>query len=104
MPVLVAWSGKAYLRDGPSDFLSWGGGTFANFTMFFLPLRLCSIFWGVIAQPPSPGPRTCCVMTKFGYIYITHVVLIIIPSEFQVIISGSKEQQQKDSYQSEVPF
>ena len=26
MPVLVAWSGKAYLRDGPSDFLSWGGG------------------------------------------------------------------------------
>ena len=51
MPVLVTWSGKAYLRDGQSDFLS-GGGTFANFTMFFLPFRLCSIFWGVIAQPP----------------------------------------------------
>ena len=27
-----------------------------------------------------------------------------LPSEFQVIISGSKKQQQKDSYQSEVPF
>ena len=49
---------------------------------------------GYCPAPPSPGPRTCFVMTKFGNICITHIVLFIIPSEFQVIISGSKEQQQ----------
>ena len=44
MPALVAWSGKAYLK---------GGGTFANFIMFFLPLRLCSSFWGLLSCPPA---------------------------------------------------
>ena len=43
-------------------------------------------------------------MKEFGYIRFTRVVFLILPSEFQVIISGSNEQQQKDSYQSEVPF
>ena len=50
-------------------------------------------------------PTTFYVMKKFEYICITHVVFFfILPSEFQVIISGSKKQQQKDSYQSELPF
>ena len=48
-------------------------------------------------------------MKEFGYIRFTRVVAVvgfflILPSEFQVIISGSKEQQHKDSHQSEVPF
>ena len=46
-------------------------------------------------------------MKEFGYIRFTRVVcffFLILPSEFQVIISGSNEQQQKVSYQSEVPF
>ena len=52
------------------------------------------------------GPTTFYAMKEFGYICITRVVVVffILPNEFQVIISGSKEQQQKDSYQSEVPF
>ena len=50
------------------------------------------------------GPTTFYVMKKFGYICITRVVFFKLPSEFQVIISGSKKQQPKDSYQSEVPF
>ena len=53
------------------------------------------------------GPTTFHVMKEFGYICITRVIVIVfltLPSEFQVIISGSKKQQQKDSYQSEVPF
>ena len=53
------------------------------------------------------GPTTFYVMKEFGYICITRVVVVVfftLPSEFQVIISGSKKQQQKDSYQSEVPF
>ena len=50
------------------------------------------------------GPKTFYVVKEFGYICITCVVFFILPSEFQVIISGSKKQQQKDSYQSEVPF
>ena len=44
-----------------------GGGLFANCTMFFLSLRLCSIFSGVIAQHPntptnqkSNGPSLRC--------------------------------------------
>ena len=46
-------------------------------------------------------------MKEFGYISITRVVVVVFftsPSEFKVIISGSKKQQRKDSYQSEVPF
>ena len=54
------------------------------------------------------GPTTFHVMKEFGYICITRVVVVLVvftlPSKFQVIISGSKKQQQKDSYQSEVPF
>ena len=54
------------------------------------------------------GPTTFPEMKEFGYICITRVVVVVVvftlPSEFQVIISGSKKQQQKDSYQSEVPF
>ena len=54
------------------------------------------------------GPTTFPVMKEFGYISFTRVVVDVffftLPSEFQVIISGSKKQQQKDSYQSEVPF
>ena len=53
------------------------------------------------------GPTTYPVIKEFGYISITRVVVVVfftLPSEFQVIISGSKKQQQKDSYQSEVPF
>ena len=54
------------------------------------------------------GPTTFSVMKEFGYISFTRVVVDVffftLPSEFQVIISGSKKQQQKDSYQSEVPF
>ena len=58
---------------------------FANCSMCFLPMMLK-------------------VMKEFGYIRFTRVVFLILPSEFQVIISGSNEQQQKDSYESEVPF
>ena len=47
-------------------------------------------------------------MKEFGYICITRVVVVVVvftlPSEFQVIISGSKKQQQKEFHQSEVPF
>ena len=56
------------------------------------------------------GPTTFPVIKKFGFICITHVLVLfcffvfVLPSEFQVVISGSKKQQQKDSYQSEVPF
>ena len=53
------------------------------------------------------GPTTFYVMKEFGYICITRVVVVVfftLASEFQVIISGSKKQQQKDSYQNEVPF
>ena len=51
-------------------------------------------------------PTTYPVIKEFGYISITRVVVVFftLPSEFQVIIPGSKKQQQKDSYQSEVPF
>ena len=51
-------------------------------------------------------PTTFYVMKKFEYIYVLLALFFffILPSEFQVIISGSKKQQQKDSYQSEVPF
>ena len=89
-----------------------GGGVFC--TICFLPLSPCSIFSGVIAQHPNrsvpkmlSGLTTFHVMKEFGYICITRVVVVVfftLPSEFQVIISGSKKQQQKDSYQSEVPF
>ena len=51
------------------------------------------------------GPTTFPVMKEFGYICITRVVVVVsftLPSEFQGINSGSKKQQQKDSYQSEV--
>ena len=52
------------------------------------------------------GPTTFPVMKEFGYICITRVVVVVVsftlPSEFQGINSGSKKQQQKDSYQSEV--
>ena len=64
-----------------------GGGSFANCTICL--------------------PTTYPVIKEFGYISITRVVVVVfftLPSEFQVIISGSKKQQQKDSYQSEVPF
>ena len=81
-----------------------GGGLLLISLCFSFLLGYARFFGWLLPSPPSPGPRTCCVMTKFGYICITHIVLFIIPSEFQVIISGSKEQQQKDSYQSEVPF
>ena len=53
------------------------------------------------------GPTTFSVMKEFGYISITRFVVVFfftLPREFEVIISGSKKQQQKDSYQSEVPF
>ena len=57
------------------------------------------------------GPTTFHVIKEFGFICIAHVFfcfvlffVFILSSEFQVIISGSKKQQQKDSYQSEVPF
>ena len=56
------------------------------------------------------GPTTFHVIKEFGFICITHVLVFcfffvfVLPSEFQVVISGSKKQQQKDSYQSEVPF
>ena len=51
------------------------------------------------------GPTTFPEMKEFGYICITRVVVVVsftLPSEFQGINSGSKKQQQKDSYQSEV--
>ena len=53
------------------------------------------------------GPTTFPEMKEFGYICITRVVVVVVvsftlPSEFQGINSGSKKQQQKDSYQSEV--
>ena len=50
------------------------------------------------------GPTTFPEMKEFGYICITRVVVVsfTLPSEFQGINSGSKKQQQKDSYQSEV--
>ena len=54
-----------------------------------------------------PGTTTFYVMKELGYICITRVVVVVffmLPSEFQVIISGSEKQQQKNSYQSEVPF
>ena len=45
------------------------------------------------------------VMKEFIYTCITRVVVVVVvsffnilPSEFQVMISGSKKQQQKDSY------
>ena len=53
------------------------------------------------------GPTTFPVIKEFGYISVTRVVVVVfftLTSEFQVIISRSKKQQQKDSYQSEVPF
>ena len=55
------------------------------------------------------GPTTFHVIKEFGFICIAHVFFVlffvfILSSEFQVIISESKKQQQKDSYQSEVPF
>ena len=39
--------------------------------------------------------------SRFGFFFC---FVFVLPSEFQVVISGSKKQQQKDSYQSEVPF
>ena len=74
-----------------------GGGSFANCTICPLPM----------SPKMLSGPTTFPVMKEFGYICITRVVVVVfftLPSEFQVIISGSKKQQQKDSYQSEVPF
>ena len=54
------------------------------------------------------GPTTFYVMKEFGYICITRVAVVVVffilPSEFQMTISGYNKQQQKDSYQSEVPF
>ena len=46
---------------------------------------------------------------EFGYISVLlalfiYIYIYILPSEFQAIISGSKKQQQKDSYQSKVTF
>ena len=35
--------------------------------------------------------------SRFGFFF---VFVFVLPSEFQVVISGSKKQQQKDSYQS----
>ena len=98
-----------------------GGGLFANCMMFFLSLRLCSIFSGVIDQHPntstnqkSNGSFLRCYQVlqlfmwwKNLYIYVLLALLFflyILPSEFQVIIWESKKQQQKDYYQSKVPF
>ena len=56
------------------------------------------------------GPTTFHVIKEFGFICITHVLVLffffvfVLPSEFKRVISGSKKQQQKDSYESEVPF
>ena len=71
-------------------FLMRGGGIFC-----LLPIARCVFF-----------QYNFYVIKEFGYVHFTRVVcfFLILPSEFQVIISGSKEQQQKDSYQSEVPF
>ena len=70
------------------------------------PLPASKVLWSVPKM--LSGPTPFYVMKEFGYICITRVVLYIyiyiLPRKFQAIISGSKKQQQKDSYQSEVPF
>ena len=54
------------------------------------------------------GGVFCQLHDLFSYIKPVLALLLFffftLPSEFQVIIPGSKKQQQKDSYQSEVPF
>ena len=53
---------------------------------------------------PGGGGVFCQLHDVFSSIKPMLDFFAQIPSEFQVIISGSKKQQQKDSYQSEVPF
>ena len=78
-------------------------------------------FSGLLPNTPTPLPSKvqwsngpsliCCQVLQLScderiWIYMYHSLcfFFILPSEFQVIISGSKKQQQKDLYQSEVPF
>ena len=84
--------------------------TFANCAMCPLPLRLCSIFLGVRPLNAIRSHNFSCDKRIWIYMNCSRFLcdvlffVFILSSEFQVIISGSKKQQQKDSYQSEVPF
>ena len=115
---------KRYLIDGLLYFWCGGGGLLPIVLFFLSSIKpVLEFFRGLLPNTPIPplpphqksnGPSLRCyqVLQLFMWwknldIYVLLALLLFfftLPSEFQVIISGSKKQQQKDSYQSEVPF
>ena len=101
------------------------GGVFWQLHDLFSSIKPVLDFFGRYCPtpqypPPPPhqksnGPSLRCyqVLQLFMWwknldIYVLLALLLlfsfILPIEFRVIISGSKKQQKKDSFQSEVPF
>ena len=108
---------KRYLIDRLLDFRcgEGGGWVFCQLYDLFSSIKAGLNFFRGLLPNTLIGPSLRCyqVLQLFMWwknldIYVLLALLLLVfftlPREFQVIISGSKKQQQKDSYQSEVPF
>ena len=115
---------KGTLGTDQQIFDAGGGRVFCQlYDVFSFIKPVLDFFGGYCPTPPFPAqhppspppPHQKSTIRSYNFLcderiwihmyYSRCCCFFTLPSElFQVIISGSKKQQQKDSYQSEVPF